>query len=616
MPPPRPPAPRVPPRIPPRIAHRVVALLLVVLAATARPRPAAAQSSAAPLPGPSPADRRARGASATDALPSPRAWAGDSLQADVDALGRVLGAFHPALAAYEPRAAFDARLAALRATFAGPVAPADAVRRFAQFVTALRDGHTFLNPYNQGAFVRDTVLGGATRLPFTARVLAGASPRAGGRSGDALVVTRDLTGDGTGTGALPPGTVVRALGGVPVAAVLDSLQTVSRGDGHTDALRRARLGVRDDQAAARLSDAPLDLYYARFYPPVGDELPLTVRRPGAARDTAVTVRLVTHEERRTRLARQDSAAGGVRWRARRLDARTAVITVPSFVTYGDATGTNARSAPSPTRWLDSALAALHADGVDRLVVDVRGNVGGSTDLAYALARRLTARWVRDGAVGDGALPKGPSEGRVLPCDAIERVLVASPTPDTVAARFASSWRDEWKRPLRPGTWRRAADGRAELVPDAEGAWPVYGRACETAATGEAPFAWPGRAAVLADEANASATFLFLTLVRRHALAPIVGRPAGGNQRGINGGLVLFTQLPYSRIEVDVPFFAQEPRDGPRGAAVPDAALSPDVPVAWTAADVATGRDPDVAAARRLLAGPEPRRRPRPAVAVR
>lgn len=108
----------------------------------------------------------------------------------------------------------------------------------------------------------------------------------------------------------------------------------------------------------------------------------------------------------------------------------------------------------------------------------------------------------------------------------------------------------------------------------------------------------GRAAVLADEANASATFLFLTLVRRHALAPIGGRPAGGPRRGIDGGLVLFTRLPYSGVEVDVPFFAQEPRE-----AAPDATLLRDVPVRWTAADVAAGRDPDLAAAARVLAVP-------------
>ena len=64
--------------------------------------------------------------------------------------------------------------------------------------------------------------------------------------------------------------------------------------------------------------------------------------------------------------------------------------------------------------------------------------------------------------------------------------------------------------------------------------------------------------------------------------------------------MLFTQLPYSGVEVDVPFFAQEPAEP-----APDGPLVPDVLVRWTAADVAAGRDPNVITAQRVLEAAEP-----------
>jgi hypothetical protein len=59
-------------------------------------------------------------------------------------------------------------------------------------------------------------------------------------------------------------------------------------------------------------------------------------------------------------------------------------------------------------------------------------------------------------------------------------------------------------------------------------------------------------------------------VRRHGLGALVGRPTGGNQRGINGGA---------------------------------AGLTPDVTVQPTAADLGAGRDVELEAARQWLRGP-------------
>jgi hypothetical protein len=97
--------------------------------------------------------------------------------------------------------------------------------------------------------------------------------------------------------------------------------------------------------------------------------------------------------------------------------------------------------------------------------------------------------------------------------------------------------------------------------------------------------------------NSSATFEFALAVRQHKLGTLVGQPTGGNQRGINGGAFYFLRLPNSGIEVDLPligYFAP--------TVLPDAGLEPDVLVRVSAADIASGRDAELEAVKRLVHG--------------
>jgi C-terminal processing protease CtpA/Prc len=105
--------------------------------------------------------------------------------------------------------------------------------------------------------------------------------------------------------------------------------------------------------------------------------------------------------------------------------------------------------------------------------------------------------------------------------------------------------------------------------------------------------YTGRVFVLVNADNSSATFSFARIVQKNRLATLVGQPTGGNQRGINGGAYFFVRLPKSRVEIDLPQIGYFPKLGltePR----PDAGVTPDVLVAVQPADVATGRDAELA----------------------
>jgi hypothetical protein len=101
----------------------------------------------------------------------------------------------------------------------------------------------------------------------------------------------------------------------------------------------------------------------------------------------------------------------------------------------------------------------------------------------------------------------------------------------------------------------------------------------------------GPVAVLCDASNSSATFNFARTMKDNRLAMLIGEATGGNRRGINGGAFFFLNLPGSGLVVDLPLIANFPR-----TPQPDAPIEPDLAVPTTAADIASGRDPQMVAA--------------------
>ena len=105
----------------------------------------------------------------------------------------------------------------------------------------------------------------------------------------------------------------------------------------------------------------------------------------------------------------------------------------------------------------------------------------------------------------------------------------------------------------------------------------------------------GKVVILMDCQNSSATFQFEELAQEHHLATLIGRPSGGNRRGINGSAFFFLNLPHSKIEIDIPLVATLP-----ARPQPDAGIQPDKTIALTPQGIVTGKDEVLAAALRYL----------------
>lgn len=356
--------------------------------------------------------------------------------------------------------------------------------------------------------------------------------------GRAMIVTADPHGIG-----LAPGSGIAAIDGIPSAQILAALMPYARADGGNHAKRRNLLSV---EANDRFET--FDIFHPLLFPG-RNAFNLGLVDPAGRRAS----RAVSPIDRAARLSTmKDSAdrSGATSWWQFEQRGPTAVLTMDNWAVYQTKWDWQA--------WLGARFAEMAANQTSGLIIDLRGNEGG-IDVGDAIIAHLIDE------------PLAPVRYRRM-------------------TRFRSV-DSALRGPLQ--TWDKSffqlgLEGRA-----------VAGGLFELPAADEGPSAklvpvaprFRGKVAVLIDAANSSATHQFAQRVQDKGLATLVGGETGGNLRGLNGGAFFFVQLADSGLAFDLPLIGTFP---PRP--MPDRGIVPDIAIPLTAAAIAGGRDPALAAA--------------------
>lgn len=434
---------------------------------------------------------------AAQTLPPP-----EQLREDARILRSAFESIHPGLYRYNTRAELDRHFAAFEKEFVNAPDLAHAYLALARFTSVVRCGHTHANPANQGKMVTAALIDNRPRVPFFFRWIDGK-----------MLVTQ--------SNDFMRGTEIVAINGVKVSTILDELMPLSRTDGANDAKRIANLDVLPGERWQAF-----DVLYPLMFSSA-PEWTFEVREPGKAKRS---VKLKATREEPKKEERDPSVPP---WTFA-INGTTATLTMKTWVTYND-------------KWdwqgyIQRAFEEMHTKKVSALVVDLRGNEGGTAVGDEILAHLIT---------------------RDLPSENFQRLV-----------RYRKVSEE-----LRPylDTWDRSFDDWGDAATPSASRPGFYALASKDSVIAPKAPHFGGRVFVLVAPANSSATFNFANAVRRNKLGTLVGQPTGGNRRGINGGAYYFLRLPHSKLEADLPLIGYyTDRDEPNEGLKPDVYVKPSV----------------------------------------
>lgn len=466
------------------------------------------------------------------------------LQADAEILRSAYEQLHPGLYRYSSKLEMDADFALLHDALGHDQDLRDAFLAFSEFAAKVRCGHTQANPLNQPKAIIDTLFKTPTRLPFYFDWLDGK-----------MIVTRDFTPGHV----LPRGTEVTQVNGVAIPAILSRLLSITRADGANNNKRIAQLAVHGSNIYETF-----DLYHPMFFPHDGVGDTLLIREPKSRKVKRIVVDSLTFEQRIAPIKmREQQRTGGdsalFEWQD--LQDGSGYLRMSTWALFN--------SQWNWKQWLNDHLNEAAARNAPALILDLRGNEGGDD-------------------VGSEMIPHLIDAPITL--SSMRRLVRYRKIPDDLAPYL-----DTWDRGFRD--WGNAAVDLPEPWPTAPaGVTYLQLKRSDDDANGDviqpAGKRFRGKVLVLIDAANSSATFQFAQNIQSHHLGTLIGQPTGGSQRGINGGAFFFLRLPHSGIEMDLPLIGTFPT-----LPAPDAGVTPDILVQPTAADLVTGYDAPLAAAR-------------------
>lgn len=463
------------------------------------------------------------------------------LNEDFEIFKKTVTAIHPGIYRYQTPATLEKLFRQFAEDLKNPLTENEYFLRLARLTSQIYCGHTYLNPNNQNALLRERIFNGKTYLPFYFCIL-----------GRKIVVTENAA-----PVALPRGSEIRKINNVPAREIIGKLLAVTNADGRrTHAHRLSQIELTRFSAERY---AHFDWYFPLVFPLEKSSFTIEAVDPKTGKRTSFDVSAMTKAERTAEIEKRYGKAPTYDdgWKFEIKDNSVGYLKIENSITWR-------LKKIKFKEFLANAFAELRAKAVKNLIIDLRGNDGGDSDVGFELAKYLAKT--------------------ELPPYAASRRLVRNVAAQPDALRYLDTYSEDLKTNLRNGLsanlFKPVENGFFEILPnDKVTTYPKVTPAHNN---------FQGETFVIADASNASATFSFLKFVKENRLARIVGEESGGNLQGINGGNYYFLNLPNSKIETDIPVYFFAPLNRQK-----DSAVVPDYRVSPTARDIADRIDAEV-----------------------
>ncbi len=467
-------------------------------------------------------------------------YTSEQIKEDVAALKATIKYVHPSLYKYRSEKELESDFQELEAAMLAEPSLINAYKQVSKFAAKIQCSHTFTNPWNQGGTVEKAIFFSRDKVPFTFD-----------RIGKQLFIAKNASEQNE----LIPGREILTIDGVPAAEILNRLTPYITADGANEEKKLQRLTLGGTNK--------FELFDIFFPLEFGSKevFQLTLKDHSSGDIIKAEVKAMSKTARDAKLRSRyddfnnDFAAG---WQFEWKNDSTAYLKVTSFAVYNK--DFNWRN------FLDSAFREITEKNAQHLILDIRGNEGGETEIVEYLLRKILQSPITVPA------PYTVVNYKRLPKELEANVTTWSKLPYHWGATV---------EPLPNGQYRMKErySGRAQTYEPAKDNFR-------------------GQSYLLIDAENSSATQIMATYAKKYKLATLIGQETGGNQRGLNGGYIFFHRLPNTKVEIDLPLLSINLF--PVTEETPNGGIQPDVFVQKNVADFINGVDTELAATMALI----------------
>lgn len=460
----------------------------------------------------------------------------EKIAGDIRLMEKLLFTLHPGIYKYTDSASIAIAFNDALRSLPEQLNLSGAYLLFSKLTLLVKCGHTHTNFYNQNEMIKTLVLNGRDKLPLTLRYLD-----------EKLIVEHNLSDNGN----IKRGSIISAINGIPSDSVITVLKAYFRSDGNNEAQKTSFLNI-----SGSGEFETFDVFFPLLFPPVNNEYSLEVLNPGE-KVIKTSVKTLSRSERAARMAGDKIAVKNSYddlWEFRVVDNKTAYLKLGTFVTW--------RMQMNWQEFIAKAFSTITDSGVTSLIIDIRGNEGGSDEAAEMISYSLMKK------------PSFANKFR----SAARYIKI----PEDLQAYLSS--------------WDNSFTNLTKEVDAAKGGYYFQkGSPDRLVMLEQNPEAFTGRTYLLTDGSNSSGTFLMTNFLKSNELVVQVGEKTGGNKAGINGGKIIFARLPNTLIEFDIPVYTQLPFGD-----WADEGWSPDVESKQTYEDFLGGEDTVLKKAMQLI----------------
>ena len=458
----------------------------------------------------------------------------DMLLADLELIRQMVLEVHPGTYRYNDKSQILLALQELESKFSMPLTHQEAYLAIAKLTAQIKCDHTRPGFNNQSKIINSIIHKQKDKIPFTFKWI----------DNEMIVFNNASKSD-----VLQRGTKVLSINRIPVFEIRNELLLCIGADGATDKNRIFKTQV--DGYDFRYN--AFDVFYPLIYPLQSKELILEVQQVDTDNVESIIVSAQSREERFEILKNrypQFPRSKDDMWGFEILSDSMAHLKINSFGLRGWKGMTLDYKA-----FLAEVFQQVDDLNIEHLIIDIRENTGGNDEMANELFTYLAEEnfnFEREGRTRYVQFPENLKP-------------------------HVKTWEDNpWYYQLNPSEKK-----------DFNGYYIFKDNFTQAISKSDKKL-YQGKLYLLISSANTSLAFYTANRFKLQQLGVTIGQETGGNLNDINGGNILFLNLPNSKIEIDFPIMG-----GFSIQKQPNSGVLPDVEIKYMLKDILENRDLEV-----------------------